>query len=108
MKKLLTVLLVCCLTLIRSAYASCPGQIHENVRETPFPQKHNTLYINPSPLLVPLEMKQSDYLQFNLSQDKRFESAGSILSEKTPWFMFNPHRILENGTWYWRVRSISR
>ena len=26
----------------RSAYASCPGQIHENVRETPFPQKHNT------------------------------------------------------------------
>lgn len=108
MKKLLTVLLVCCLTLIRSAYASCPGQIHENVRETPFPQKHNTLYINPSPLLVPLEMKQSDYLQFNLSQDKRFESAGSILSEKTPWCMFNPHRILENGTWYWRVRSISR
>ena len=81
MRKLLTILLTCCLTLIQSVYANCPGQIHENVRETPFPQQHNTLYINPSPLLVPLEMKRSDFLQFNLSQDKRFESVSSILSE---------------------------
>lgn len=108
MRKLLTILLTCCLTLIQSVYANCPGQIHENVRETPFPQQHNTLYINPSPLLVPLEMKRSDFLQFNLSQDKRFESVSSILSENTPWCMFNPHKVLENGTWYWRVRSVSQ
>ena len=22
--------------------------------------------------------------------------------------MFNPHKVLENGTWYWRVRSVSK
>lgn len=108
MSKLLITLLACSLALIQSVYADCPRHIHENVRETPFPQQHNILYINPSPLLVPLEMKQSDYLQFNLSQDKRFESAGSILSENMPWCMFNPHKVLENGTWYWRVRSVSK
>lgn len=108
MSKLLSTLLACSLALIQSVYADCHSQIHENVRKTPFPQQHNTLYINPSPLLVPLEMKQSDFLQFNLSQDKRFESAGSILSDNTPWCMFNPHKVLENGTWYWRVRSVSK
>lgn len=69
--------------------------IHENVRETPYPQQEHVLYINPSPLLVPQSMKQADFLQFNLSQSMDFSSANSILSKPAPWCMFNPHRILE-------------
>lgn len=85
-----------------------PERIHENVRETPYPQQGNTLYLNPAPLLVPSAMKQSDFLQFNLSTDKNFPAGNSILSKPASWCMFNPHKILENGTWYWRVRSVSK
>lgn len=94
--------------VLTSLHADVPGRIHENVRETPYPQKEHTLYLNPSPLLVPLEMKQSDFLQFNLSTDKNFDNESSILSDPAPWCMFNPHQILSSGTWYWRVRSVSK
>lgn len=107
MKTFLITITVLCMVL-SSLHANVPGRIHENVRETPYPQKEHTLYLNPSPLLVPLEMKQSDYLQFNLSTDKNFKDECSILSEPAPWCMFNPHQILSSGTWYWRVRSVSK
>lgn len=107
MKKLLTALLVSCLASL-CVHAGNNTRIHENVRETPFPQHMHTLYINPSPLLVPQSMKQSDFLQFSLSRSKDFPKEGTITSNPAPWCMFNPHRILENGTWYWRVRSVSK
>lgn len=108
MRKILAILSVYCLIPIQMTFAGSPDQLHENERETPFPQQHQTLYINPSPLLVPVSMKQSDFLQFNLSKDKQFKSPDSVLSKPTPWCMFNPHRILESGTWYWRVRSVDK
>lgn len=107
MKQLLAFLLIFCMTL-PCVHAEDFIRIHENERETPFPQQEHQLYINPSPLLVPQSMKQADFLQFNLSQDKNFSPANSLLSEPAPWCMFNPHRILENGKWYWRVRSVSK
>lgn len=107
MKTVLITFTALCMALT-SLHAKATERIHENVRETPYPQHHNTLYINPSPLLVPESMKQSDLLQFNLSQDKQFEGAGSILSKPASWCMFNPHKTLESGTWYWRVRSVSK
>ena len=56
----------------------------------------------------PQSTRQSDYLQFNLSRSKDFSDASTILSKPKPWCMFNPHKVLENGTWYWRVRSVSK
>lgn len=88
--------------------ANVPGGIHENVRTTPYPQQRHTLYLNPSPLLVPLDRKESDFLQFNLSKDKNFDEKNSILSEPAPWCLFNPHQVLGPGTWYWRIRSVSK
>lgn len=83
-------------------------RVHENVRETPYPQKEHTLYLNPSPLLVPVTMRKAEFLQFALSQDSNFREDKTILSKPLPWCMFNPHRILEEGTWYWRFRSVDR
>lgn len=107
MKKQSMITLMFC---VMSTYANAGDitRIHENERETPFPQQEHTLYINPSPLLVPKSTKQSDFLQFNLSKSKDFSDAGAMLSQPAPWYMFNPHKILENGTWYWRVRSVSK
>ena len=107
MKRQLFILMAFCLTLI-TAQAGNVSRIHENVRETPYPQHGHTLYINPTPLLVPQSTRQSDYLQFNLSRSKDFSDASTVLSQPKPWCMFNPHKILENGTWYWRVRSVSK
>ena len=82
--------------------------IHENVRETPYPQFGQSIYLNPAPLLVPEKMKQSDFLQFELSQQKNFPSDNTFLSKPVPWCMFNLHQKLSAGTWYWRFRSVSK
>lgn len=107
MKKQLLLFLTFCLIPL-SIQAENIQCIHENERETPYPQQEHTLYINPSPLLVPKSVKQSDFLQFNLSRSKDFSDASTVLSQPKPWCMFNPHKVLENGTWYWRVRSVSK
>lgn len=107
MKTLLTTFIVFCMAAT-ALYADVHNGIHENVRTIPYPQQGHTLYLNPAPLLVPLSMKESDFLQFNLSQDKNFDGKNSILSKPVPWCMFNPHKILNPGTWYWRVRSVGK
>lgn len=107
MRTLLTTFIVLCTVLVDIS-AGSPVSIHENERQTPYPQQEHTLYLNPSPLLVPRSMKQSDFLQFNLSKDKNFKDDSSILSKLTPWCMFNPHQLLSAGVWYWRVRSVSK
>lgn len=96
-----------CMTSVQ-LHADKTNCILENIRQTPYPQKEQILYLNPAPLLVPLNMKQSDFLQFNLSRDKKFEDESSILSKPVAWCMFNPHKVLDSGTWYWRFRSVSK
>ena len=82
-------------------------RVHENVRETPYPQKEHQVYINPTPLLVPKIMKTEALIQFELSNDSTFPAGKTMTDTPKPWLMFNPHRILEKGTWYWRVRSVT-
>lgn len=79
---------------------------HEKIRDKPYPTKENGLYINPAPLIVPQDMKKGDYLQFSLSRSADFKESETIMSDKTRWCFFNPHRVLEEGTWYWKFRSI--
>ncbi len=81
---------------------------HDKTRTQPYPKISNELFINPSPLVVPQRMKTSDNLQFTLSQDSTFASSGTITSEPAAWCMYNPHRVLEVGLWYWRFRSVSK
>ena len=83
-------------------------RVHENVRVTPYPQQDNPLYLNPSPLIVPAQMRKAEFLQFQLSQNQAFPAEKTIQSKPLPWCMFNPHTVLKNGTWYWRFRSVSK
>lgn len=104
------VMALCCLLLQSASMAQeqAPVRIHENVRETPYPQAFHQPYLNPVPLLVPVGMKKSDYLQFALSREKDFTGNTTIISKPVAWCMFNPHQILSSGTWYWRFRSVSK
>lgn len=104
------VMALCCLLLQSASMAQeqAPVRIHENVRETPYPQAFHQPYLNPVPLLVPVGMKESDYLQFALSKEKDFTGNTTIISKPVAWCMFNPHQLLSSGTWYWRFRSVSK
>lgn len=81
-------------------------RVHENQRETAYPQTGHGLYINPAPLSLP-ESQRGDVLhQFELSSDRNFAKNKTITSEPKPWLMFNPHKALGKGTWYWRERKV--
>ena len=101
MKDLLSLTLSLCMCLLHLC-ANNP------LRTVPYPGQSDVIYLNPAPLVVPHSLKQSDYLQFNLSPDKDFNHPQTILSKPVPWCVFNPHQTLTTGTWYWRFRSVSK
>lgn len=83
-----------------------PDSYHDKTREKPYPKADNEIYINPTPLIVPKAMKTGEKLQFCLSRQEDFSGTETILSTPKDWCMFNPHKTLKSGTWYWRFRSI--
>ena len=100
-----------------------PEAWHDKMRTMPYPKLDNELVVNPSPLIVPQSLKTKDSIQFELSQDKDFGSSPTsvptitigtrasqpvITSKFVRWNMFNPHQVLNAGTWYWRYRLKSR
>lgn len=81
--------------------------VHPNTRDKPYPREGQLLYINPCPLIVPQELRPSGgFLEFELSQDMNFPEKGTFRSGKKPWNMYNVHRELAVGDWYWRYRAI--
>lgn len=80
---------------------------HDYVRQTPYPKADNELFLNPPPLIVPEQMKRSgEQLRFSLSRSADFSTEETVTSKATAWCMYNPHRALESGTWYWRFRAV--
>lgn len=80
---------------------------HDYTRQSPYPKANNELFLNPPPLIVPRNLKTGTQLQFALARSADFKQEETMTSKAVAWCMYNPHRILENGTWYWRFRSIS-
>lgn len=81
--------------------------VHANMRDKPYPREGQLLYINPCPLIVPRELRPSGgFLEFELSQDMNFPEEGTFRSGKKSWNMYNVHKELAVGDWYWRYRSI--
>lgn len=80
---------------------------HDYNRQHPYPKENNEIYLNPVPLMIPESAKTGDLVQFALSRDSKFDEAVTVLSTPAPWCMYNPHRVLESGKWYWRFRNIA-
>ena len=85
--------------------AGIPDAYQDKIRTQPYPKADNELYLNPAPLIVPQAMKTGERLQFSLSRTEDFSSSETLLSAPQEWCMYNLHRRLEVGTWYWRFRS---
>lgn len=80
---------------------------HDYVRQHPYPKADNELFLNPPPLIVPEQMKGAgEQLRFSLSRSVDFDTEETVTSKATAWCMYNPHRALESGDWYWRFRVI--
>lgn len=78
---------------------------HDYVRQNPYPKADNELFLNPPPLIVPEQMKRfGEQLRFSLSRSVDFDTEETVTSKATAWCMYNPHRALESGDWYWRFR----
>lgn len=84
-----------------------PDAYHDKFRTKPYPKATNELYLNPPPLIVPESMKTDKLLQFELSRNELFPESETQQSVPKPWNIYGPHRKLEEGTWFWRFRSIS-
>lgn len=81
---------------------------HDYIRQHPYPKADNELYLNPPPLIVPEQARnRGEQLQFALSRSAGFEPDVTEVSKPVPWCMYNPHRVLESGTWHWRFRVIA-
>ena len=93
-----TIILLCMLLSVNTIIAqkTSLSRVHENVRETPYPQRIHSIYINPAPLIIPEKMKTDDFVQFELSMDSTFLQNKTITAEPKPWLIFNPHQILKN------------
>ena len=100
--KIISVILAALLPLVAAGEA-----IHEKYLSEPYPRQDDMICINPVPLKVPLGMMQTEFMQFQMSMDRHFGDSTVITSEPVAWNIFNAHRELAPGTWYWRFRGIT-
>jgi len=86
-------------------------------RIDPKPAGDEVVKTNPPVLLVPLisekktfeggipEIGDPVFYSFRLSQDENFSESGTLNLDESPWAIFNPHKKLANGRWYWQYKS---
>ena len=102
--KIISVILA---ALLPAAAAAANESVHEKYLSDPYPRQGDIICINPVPLKVPLSMMQTEFMQFQMSMDSHFEDSTVITSEPAAWNIFNAHKELAPGTWYWRFRGIT-
>ena len=76
--------------------------IYPKSREWASPSGGMEAKFNPPSMVWPV-VKDSKY-SVRLSQDPHFKE-GVLLRENIPYAMFNAHKKLAEGTWYWQVKD---
>jgi hypothetical protein len=77
--------------------------IHPPRRVSPSPADGAVVAANPPPLLWPAASAKASY-EVRLSQDGAFPEGTTIAASGVKWAMFNAHRPLAAGRWYWQFR----
>ena len=74
---------------------------HPTIRTTPVPSDSEPADVNPPSLLWPLTKGSKVRYAVRLSQNRDF--TGEVFeATKLRWGIYNPHRKMESGTWYWQ------
>ncbi len=91
---------------IETAPVESPSEYQQKIRTVPYPRSCNEIFINPAPLIVPQNMADGDALVFQLSDSPDFTSENTVTSKPQKWNMFNIHKELAMGIWYWRFCNV--
>ena len=78
--------------------------IHAQPRSAPSPV-NSRVDRNPPPLLWPAAKGKHIRYAVRLSQVARFPEKGTLAEADFPWALYNAHRTLELGTWYWQYAT---
>ncbi|NLS98253.1 MAG: DUF4962 domain-containing protein [Planctomycetaceae bacterium] len=99
-------------TLVERARSDSPAfkadAIHPERRTEASPAGSHPVSVNPPSLLWPVTSGSGVRYQVRLSQEERFADGGTIKASDLRWAMFNPHRRLDEGTWYWQVGTTKK
>jgi hypothetical protein len=77
--------------------------VYPRQRLWPSPSGGMEAKCNPPVLLWP--SKQKTIWNIRLSQDPEFKDESTFLAGNLKWAMYNPHRKLASGNWYWQYKS---
>ena len=72
------------------------------VRKTATPTGGREVSTNPPALLWPVTKEKGVRYEVRLSQDAAFPRERTVSAAGLPWAVFNPHKKLAAGTWYWQ------
>ncbi|WP_444104203.1 DUF4962 domain-containing protein [Bacteroides sp.] len=83
--------------------------VHPNEWDKPYPREEHELYLNPVSMIAPRSVKgKEEFLEFEVSQDMNFSGESTFRSGKVSWNIYNIHKEMPVGEWYWRFRKISQ
>ncbi|GAA4431220.1 DUF4962 domain-containing protein [Ravibacter arvi] len=72
--------------------------------QTPKPAGNSVIRINPVVLMWPYRKGSGITYDVRLSMDSLFSREPVWKARELPGAMYNPHRLLEKGIWYWQYR----
>jgi hypothetical protein len=78
--------------------------LHPRYRSWPVPAGNIEVSYNPGILMWPSTLKKGTTYDIRLSQDPKFDKEKTISAYGIPWTIYNPHRALNAGVWYWQYR----
>jgi hypothetical protein len=101
--------------IVAATNAETPGEIeltkdviYPALRRSASPSGGREVAVNPPALLWPRTLGNDIRYDVRLSQDASFPPGKSIVSAGQPWALFNPHKKLARGTWYWQYADSSK
>ncbi|GEP97582.1 DUF4962 domain-containing protein [Chitinophaga cymbidii] len=89
---------------IRKRFPEDYPVLHPRYRQWPSPAADVLITDVPPALSWPAAGKNAHY-DVRLSQDENFAATQTIHAENIPWTLFNPHRTLAPGRWFWQYRE---
>jgi len=79
--------------------------VHPRYLEIPIPSGGIEVQTNPPILRWPKDKGQHISYEIRLSQDSLFQDSTATISAKSVMAIYNPHRKLNAGKWYWQFRK---
>ena len=78
--------------------------IHPRMRQEAYPSKGKRVTMNPVSFLWPVAEGKNISYSLRISQDPSFPAGQTISVARLKWAMYNTHRALAEGTWYWQYQ----